>query len=319
MPGVTQISVAICTHNPVAATLARCLTALRAQKDIPSGTELLVVDNASQPPITLPPEFASLPGFASVRIVREEELGLTHARQRALQEAQGAVVVFVDDDNFLRPDYLAVTAQFFSEHPQAGAAGGRSLGVYETPPPAWLRTAADYLAIADHGDQPFKLNEPGWWAPAGAGMAVRRDLAMQAFSRPMLLSDRRGKALSSGGDTEICYRICRQGYELWYVPELVLEHYMPAARLDPAYLLRLTRGIGQSQAILEIYRMPEDRRSALLALRRAIYFGRLGLAQKWHARNAVDDTARIGAQMRATHLLAQSSTLFGLCFNLPRL
>lgn len=319
MPGVTQISVAICTHNPVAATLLRCLTALRAQTDIPTGTELLVVDNASQPPITLPPEFVSLPGFAAIRLVREEQLGLTHARQRALQEAQGEVVIFVDDDNFLRPDYLAVTAQFFFEHPQAGAAGGRSYGVYETPPPAWLTTAADYLAISDHGDQPFKLSEPGWWAPAGAGMAVRRDLALQAFAQPMLLSDRRGKALSSGGDTEICYRICRQGYELWYVPELVLEHFMPTARLEPAYLLKLARGIGQSQAVLELYRMPEDRRGSLLALRRAIYFGRLGVAQKRRASKATDEAARIGAQMRSNHLLAQSAALFGLCFNLPRL
>jgi len=319
VPGVTQISVAICTHNPVAATLARCLKALRAQTDIPSGTELLVVDNASQPPITLPPEFTSIPGIASVRLVREEQLGLTYARQRALQEAQGEVVVFVDDDNFLRPDYLVVTVQFFSEHPQAGAAGGRSHGLYETPPPVWLETAADYLAISDHGDQPFKLSEPGWWAPAGAGMAVRRDLALQAFAQPMLLSDRRGKALSSGGDTEICYRICRQGYELWYVPELVLEHFMPAARLEPAYLLKLARGIGQSQAILELYRMPEDRRGSLLALRRAIYFGRLGVAQKRRASKATDEAARIGAQMRSNHLLAQSAALFGLCFNLPRL
>ncbi len=319
MSGPITITVAICTHNPAMDIFTRCLEALRGQIGIPPQTELLVVDNASQPSLTLPPEFVTLPGFSSVRVVREERLGLSHARYRALQEAVGEVVIFVDDDNFLRPDYLAVTARFMAEHPQAGAIGGRCLGVYQSTPPAWLDAVAAYLAIYEHGDKPFCLHEPGWWAPAGAGMVVRRDPALKAFAKPMFLVDRQGKSLSSGGDTEICYRISRQGHELWYVPELALEHYMPVARLDPAYLLKLARGIGQSQAILELYRMPEDRRSALLALRRAIYFGRLGLAQKWHARNAVDDTARIRAQMQATHLLAQSSALLGLCFNLPRL
>jgi len=300
-------------------TFTRCLAALRGQIGIPPQTELLVVDNASQPPVTLPTEFASLPDFASLRVVREEQLGLTHARHRALQEARGDVVIFVDDDNFLRSDYLAVTARFMAEHPRAGAIGGRYLGVYESAPPAWLATAADYLAISNPGDQPFHLTEPGWWAPAGAGMAVRRELALKAFAKPLLLVDRQGKSLSSGGDTEISYRICRQGHELWYVPELVLEHYMPATRLEPSYLLQLARGIGQSQAILDIYRMPDDRRGRLLTLRRAIYLGRQGLAQKWHAKHVTDEATRVGAQMQATHLLAQSTALFGLCFHLPRL
>lgn len=319
MPGTATISVAICTHNPAADILRRCLAALCAQTGLPPRTELVVVDNGSQPPVTLPPGGTTLPGFASVRIVREERLGLTHARHRALQEARGDVVVFVDDDNFLGPDYLAVAAQFFAEHPLAGAAGGRCFGAYESTPPAWLGIAADYLAISDQGEKPFHLTEPSWWAPVGAGMAVRRAAALETFARPMLLTDRRGKSLSSGGDTEICYRICRAGHELWYVPALALEHYMPAWRFDPAYLLKLAHGIGQSQAILELYRMPADRRSGLLAFRRAVYFGRQGLAFKRQAARASDATARLGAQMKAVHFLTQARTLLGLCFNLPRL
>lgn len=319
MPGTATISVAICTHNPDRDILRRCLAALRTQTAVPSQTELIVVDNGSQPPVTLPPEFATLPGFAVVRTVREERLGLTHARHRALQEARGEVVVFVDDDNFLRPDYLAVAAQFFAEHPQAGAAGGRCFGAYESTPPAWLSVAADYLAISDHGEKPFHLTEASWWAPVGAGMAVRRAGALAAFARPMLLTDRRGKSLSSGGDTEICYRICRAGQELWYVPALALEHYMPAWRFDPAYLLKLARGIGESQAILELYRIPDDRRTRLLACRRALYFGRQGWAFKRQAARATDETARLGAQMKAVHFLTQARTLLGLCFHLPRL
>ncbi len=318
MPGTVTITVAICTHNPNPEILRRCLAALRAQRNVPSSTELIVVDNSSLPPVTVPSEFSVLPGFNATRVVREETLGLTHARHRALQEATGEIVVFVDDDNFLAPDYLAVVAQFFTDHPQAGAAGGRCLGEYESPPPAWIASVAAYLAISDQGNQAFHMTQPGWWAPVGAGMAVRRQAALQAFAKPMLLTDRQGKSLSSGGDTEICYRLCRAGHQLWYVPTLNLEHFMPVWRIEPAYLLKLAEGIGQSQAILEIYRLPDERRGPLLALRRAIYFARQGLVYKWRALRATEEGERISAQIQATHLLTQAGSLFGLCFHLPR-
>jgi GT2 family glycosyltransferase len=318
VPGTVSITVAICTHNPNPEILRRCLAAVRAQRNVPSQTELIIVDNGSRTPVTMSSEFATLPSFTDTRVVREETLGLTHARHRALQEATGEIVVFVDDDNFLAPDYLAVIARFFADHPEAGAVGGRCLGVYENPPPSWIGSVAAYLAISDQGDQAFHMSQPDWWAPVGAGMAVRRQAALQAFNRPMLLTDRLGKSLSSGGDTEICYRICRAGHQLWYVPALTLEHFMPAWRTEPAYLLKLAKGIGRSQAILEIYRLPDERRGPLLALRRAIYFARQGLVYKWRAWRATEEGERISAQIQATHLLSQAGALFGLCFHLPR-
>ncbi|HEY1173914.1 MAG TPA: glycosyltransferase [Verrucomicrobiae bacterium] len=319
MYGTSSITAAICTHNPDRAVFQRCLAALRAQQHVPVQTDLLVIDNGSQPPLAELPGGGDFPGFSSVRIVREDRLGLTHARERALREARSEVVVFVDDDNFLRPDHLAVAADFFSRHPKAGAAGGKCRGKCETTPPAWFESIAGYLAVTDDGEKRFHVAEPSWWAPVGAGMAVRRAVALEAFTKPMLLTDRRGKSLSSGGDTEICYRICRSGHQLWYLPELVLDHYMPAWRYDPAYLLRLAKGIGESQAILDLYRMPDDRRSRLLVLRRAIYFGRQGLALKRKAARDTDERTRLASQMRCVQFLTQSRAMFSLCFNLPKL
>ena len=40
------------------------------------------------------------------RHVREDELGLTPARLRGVAEAVAELLVFVDDDNILDPDYL---------------------------------------------------------------------------------------------------------------------------------------------------------------------------------------------------------------------
>jgi len=46
-----ELTVAVCTHNPRAAFLARTLAALRAQTLASERWELLLIDNASSPPV----------------------------------------------------------------------------------------------------------------------------------------------------------------------------------------------------------------------------------------------------------------------------
>jgi glycosyltransferase involved in cell wall biosynthesis len=249
-----NITVAICTHNPNLAVLRRCLAALRAQKEVPPGTELLIVDNASEDALSFATHEVPADTFASVRLIREEKLGLSFARHRALHEASGDIIVFVDADNLLRPEYLANAATFFRGEPRAGAAGGRIHGLFDDAPPIWFKSVKHYLAVADYGDESFHVTGPGEWTPVGAGLAVRRDAALTALKNPLLLSDRKGKRLSSGGDVEMCFRISLLGYELWYVPDLELDHLIPQRRWDRRYLLRLARETGQSFAFLELYK-----------------------------------------------------------------
>ena len=94
---------------------------------------------------------------------------------------------------------------------------------------------------------------------------------------------------------------------------------MPAWRWEPAYLMKLARGIGQSQAILDLYRLPAELRTPWFVGRRAIYTGRLGLAQKYHAWRAREENERMAARMKAEHFLTQARTALGLCFHLPRI
>lgn len=313
------ITVAICTHNPVPAILQRCLAGLRQQAAMPPQAELLVIDNASDRPLPFKTDEFPAGHFASIRVVREEKLGLAHARHRALQEAQGEIVVFVDDDNILAPDFLSKTAAFFSVRPQAGAVGGRCHGVFDVTPPEWFAAVSAYLAIVDQGDKPFHLKEPGWWAPVGAGLAVRKEPALQAFAKPMLLTDRKGKSLASGGDTEICYRISLLGYELWYFPDLELGHFIPAGRWEMPYLMRLADGIGQSQAYLELYRLPAHLRKPLFLFRRAIFFLRNGFMMKRRAGRTMELKEKIALQMESQRLHRQALTMLGLCFNVPEI
>ncbi|MFM1748222.1 MAG: hypothetical protein RLZZ188_1888 [Verrucomicrobiota bacterium] len=251
-----ELSVIIPSHQPHRERLARTLAGLRSQTLPVDRWETVLVDNASNPPV----DAAALADHAprNLRLVPEPALGLTSARRTGFLAARGNVVVLVDDDNVLAPDYLAEVVRLFAAHPAVGALGGRSLPEFETPMPADLAEFIGLLACRDLGPAPRlaalqrnpasgKIEYPEC-APIGAGMALRRSSVQSwiddqtAAAQP----DRQGAALTSGGDNDIVLRILRSGWSVGYFPTLSLLHLISAGRVDPDYLARLNRGIARS-------------------------------------------------------------------------
>lgn len=68
-----------------------------------------------------------------------------------------------------------------------------------------------------------------------------------------LLEDRKGKELSSGGDSEYCLILRLLGFELWYNEKMQLTHRLPSDRLNAQYLRKLYAGFGRAEAILDLY------------------------------------------------------------------
>lgn len=243
------LTVIIPTYAPRPDYLARTLDALRAQ-DLPlADWQLLLIDNASPTPL----DPALLAWHPRARLVREEKLGLTHARLRGLREASGELLVWADDDNLLAPDYLRLSLAAFSADPALGAAGGKSIPEFEAPPPPWFHTDLAPLGCRDYGDQPHETRwSPGTprsypkKAPIGAGLVIRRsallawaeliarDPVRQAFGRT-------GAALTSGEDNDIILTLEAVGWKLAYLPALRLTHLIPPRRLTVDYQCRIAR------------------------------------------------------------------------------
>jgi glycosyltransferase involved in cell wall biosynthesis len=239
------VSVVIPTHNPNPDRLRRTLKAVRDQ-DFPSHQrEIIVVDNGSEPRLDAKILTSEL-GLA-MTVVNEGRLGLTPARIRGIRQARGEVIVFVDDDNVLARDYLSVAASRFKADPKLGACGGKALPEFETTPPDWTREFWHMLAIRDLGPVPLRGSGASSYptcAPIGAGMAVRRKLALNWATEiehdPVRMRlDRAGKSLASGGDNDLVLTVLKQGFEVEYVPELVLTHLVSARRTTTSYLARL--------------------------------------------------------------------------------
>lgn len=253
-----DLTVIVPTHNPDLRPFRAALDGLRRQ-DLPAERwETIILDNAS----------TAFPGTADYadmcprnsRLVGERQLGLTWARRRGIQDSSAPLVVFVDDDNVLRPDYLTNVLSIFAAFPRVGLIGGKSIPQFESEPPPWAREFYALLALRDLG--PAEMISNGLtppcsskgtypsFAPFGAGMAARKAALAgwleQGSDSSNAVSDRRGGALTSGGDNDIVVFAMRAGWEVGYFPQLQLTHLIPAARLEAGYLARLNRGIQKS-------------------------------------------------------------------------
>ena len=68
-----------------------------------------------------------------------------------------------------------------------------------------------------------------------------------------ILSDRKGNALSSGGDTEFCYLLKLSGYKWRYDTSLQLFHELPSNRLTYNYLKKLRYSQGKALVSIDWY------------------------------------------------------------------
>ncbi len=249
-----RVSVVLCTYNPQPELLRWTLDSLEKQTFPRSDFEVIVVDNNSTPPL----DQAGITGMSfPLRLVREPRQGLSYARCAGILEAKGEILVFVDDDNHLAPNYLERAFSIAAREPEIGLFGGVAKEVLEEPVPEWKTRLLPFLAVRDFGADPITSYNDFWgkWEPIGAGMVARREVAEQFVE--LVSSDsmagrlgRRGKALLSAEDSLFARIANRLGYACSYQPSLKLLHFIKRSRLVPSHLARNLEGQGRSFVML---------------------------------------------------------------------
>jgi glycosyltransferase involved in cell wall biosynthesis len=260
-----KISVIICTYNPRDSYMAQTLDGLKQQSLDQADWELLVIDNRSDVPVA---GRFDLSWHAHARILREEELGLTPARLTGISESTGEILVFVDDDNVLDPDYLEQALRIAHERPFLGAWGGQCRGIFEQVPPEWTKRYWGLLALHEFDEDAWS-NQPRLTdtLPVGAGLCIRRAaadhyLALHQRGDRKFALDRKGDSLISCGDHDLAACACDLGLGTGKIAALKLQHQMPAVRFTQDYLARLCYGTYYSGVMLDaergIHQMPRS-------------------------------------------------------------
>ncbi len=247
-------SVIVCTHNPREDYLRRTLAALEAQTLARDRWELLLVDNASRERLALVWDISWHP---HARHVREDQLGLTNARLRGINEARGDIFVFVDDDNLLKPDFLERLEIISSRNPHLGVLGpGMVEPEFEIQPSPDIVAFSSMLALRAVESSIWSNNpHDRTCMPWGAGLCATREIAEKYVSLVQQLNvskilGRRGKELFCAEDdlfSWVC-AIMDKGFGIF--PELRVIHLISAQRLTRAYFLRLTHDWSLSHAVL---------------------------------------------------------------------
>jgi glycosyltransferase involved in cell wall biosynthesis len=208
--------------------------------------EIIVVNNNSSD--ATPQVFEGLKQQWSspipLRYLFEPQQGIAFARQCGVEQAQGRLVGFLDDDNWPTERWIAEAVAFHDQYPQAGAYGGRCEGVFEVPPPPEVQPLFRFLAIRNHGPQPMRFQPERLQLPAGAGLVVQRQPWLDHIPKRITRTTR------GGNDYEISVRLARAGWEIWYNPDMVIQHLITADRLEKAYLKKLAFRYGQCTADL---------------------------------------------------------------------
>jgi glycosyltransferase involved in cell wall biosynthesis len=235
-----KISVIICSHNPREEHIRRTLQALRIQTLPASEWELLVIDNASQSPLS---ERLDISWHPDSRHLQEPKLGKLNAWLLGMRQARSDILLFVDDDNVLAPDYLEQALALGAEWPFVGAWGGSILPEYEKPLPEWVGDQVWRITVVEVKEDVWSnLREDLVNFPVGAGLCIRRQVAQKYVERcesnsVSAMLDRSGKGLGGYGDIDLVYCALDLGLGKGKSPRLRLTHLIPSNRLTLDYFV----------------------------------------------------------------------------------
>jgi glycosyltransferase involved in cell wall biosynthesis len=206
--------------------LGSCLRSLVSQQS-ERQVEIIVVDNHPASGLTAP----VVKMFPGVRLVCEERRGVACARNAGILASCGEIIVTVDDDVTMPPDWLEKLVAPFNRS-DCLAVTGNVLPLETETTSARLFEAYGGLG---RGDEPFEFDRewfdsfrvravPTWQLGGTANSAYRRSV----FDDPQvgLMNELLGPGMPSGvgEDTYLFYRLLKAGGTILYEPSAYVWH-----------------------------------------------------------------------------------------------
>ena len=250
-----DFTVAIRTFNG-AKRFPLILERLRTQIQVEAITwEVLIVDNNSDDDTAqVVQSYQNSWKHCPLRYVFEPQQGASIARRRAIQEANGHLIGFLDDDNLPAENWVAAAVAFGQATPKAGAFGSRVHGVFETEIPKNFEKISEYLAIKETTQQ-YRYDTYEKGLPAGAGLVIRRQAWLESVPTHLVLQGPTGDQLpTKSEEIEALFHLRETGWEIWHHPTMQIEHQIPEWRLRRDYLLKFFRILGLSRYRLRMLR-----------------------------------------------------------------
>ncbi|MDX2080265.1 MAG: glycosyltransferase [Terrimicrobiaceae bacterium] len=241
LPSYPKASVVVCSYNG-AKTLDRCLESLK-HVDYPD-YEVILVDDGSKDNTQ---EIAARHPW--IVNIRQENKGLSYARNVGARAAKGEVIVYTDSDCMADPDWLYYLIGTLLSGDYAGV-GGPNIS-----PPAenWVQAC---VAAAPGGPSHVLLTDVVAEHIPGCNMAFHR----WAFEQVGGFDPEYRKA---GDDVDFCWRLQQSGGVIAFSPAAIVWHYR---RFTLQAFRKQQEGYGEAESMLRFQHL--------------VFFGPTGTA-KW--------------------------------------
>lgn len=236
-----KISVVICTYNRDK-FIGEALQSLSIQTLSPSNFEIIIVNNNSKDNTEkICKKFISSHPELDTTYVVETEQGLSFARNRGIMEAKYDIITYIDDDAFAKGDFLELIFTYFNENPTTAGVGGKVTPRYEIEEPIWMnKYLLGIVTGIDYGDHLKKFASNRF--PVGCNMSYRKDLLIEVGGFNNKLKWR-------ADDKYINFKIRELSNEIYYIPQLEVEHTIDAYRTTDKNFIDITQKFGSAESI----------------------------------------------------------------------
>lgn len=205
-----RMTVALPTYNRervLVETLGQVLSSL------PDGAEVLVVDQTAGHEAATSAALAAWESSGAIRRVVLDRPSLTVARNTALREARGEIVLFLDDDVRVPPQLVAEHLRFF-EDPSVAAVTGQVYNCVDPSSPPPLDDPTRGTRAHSSVDRVVDARNI-----SGGNHSVRREAALAIGGYDPAF---RGSAL--GEDMDFSQRLLQAGHRIVYNPAAWIIH-----------------------------------------------------------------------------------------------
>jgi hypothetical protein len=251
------------------------------------------------------------------RHLSEPKLGKLNAWHLAIREAQGDILVFVDDDNVLATDFLEQALIISQNRPFIGAWTGSVVPEFEKPLPAWVGGQVWRLSLVEVKEDIWSnLRSDFTTMPYGAGMCIRKPVGERYLewchtNQHSMTLDRCGKGLGGYGDVDLGFCALDMGLGTGRFTSLRLTHLIPESRLTLDYFVRHAEGDATSLMLFRAIRgLPMEKpKSLTLVASIRWFFHRLAHRvprEQYEIAKAYDRGLEKGWQLAQTYLQTNS-------------
>lgn len=252
-----KLSVVIPTYNREKLLVQTLQSLGNAQIPPDLIVEIIVVNNNSTDDTEkIIKEFKTKIKNVDVIALKEEKQGRSAAVNTGIRHAKGDLVAMIDDDIQVNSDWFVEVAKVFGKRwDKVDFIGGKVLPIWEVEPPKWVLEIKDVgICWRDYGEEEWEYSTKTPIVTGGHAVFKR-----EIFDEIGFYSEELGvkkKNLISCEDDVMFEKLLKAEKRGIYSPKLVVNHYVPAHRLNKSYFRQWNFGAGISWDLVDQHHQP---------------------------------------------------------------